>query len=256
MERSSKDAGKRRVAFVTGGGDGIGRASALRLAEGGAAVAVVDLDLALAEATVEAIRAQGGEAIAVAADVADEAAVEAAIARTVAEFGRLDWAVNNAGVSGGAPGPDDWDSAIWSRAMAVNIGGTVNCMRHQVTYMRGAGGGAIVNMASIAGLVGVGGLAYTATKHAIVGITKAAGARYAAEGIRVNAVCPGTVRTAMVERAAARAPEMMAAMIAAQPIGRLADPEEVADVVFWLCSDGASSVAGQAIAVDGAYTAT
>lgn len=244
----------RRVAFVTGAGDGIGRASALLLAERGAAVAVVDIDPDAAQATVDAIAMNGGEAIALAADIADDTAVGAAITRTIGTFGGLDWAVNNAGVSGGAPGPDDWDQMLWDRAIAVNIQGTVNCMRRQVAHMREVGTGAIVNIASIAGIVGIGAMAYTATKHAVVGLTKAAAVRYAADGIRVNAICPGTVRTAMIERAEARAPEMMAKVIAAQPIGRLAHPQEIAEAVLWLCSDASSYICGQAIAIDGAYT--
>ncbi len=243
--------GTRRVAFVTGAGSGIGRAAALRFAAAGAAVAVVDVD-GDAAATVAA---ELGEAIALTVDVADGAAVGQAVAATVAAFGRLDWAVNNAGVSCGAPGPDDWDEGVMARALAVNLTGTWQCMKHEVEQMLAQGGGAIVNMASVAGLVGVGGLAYAASKHAVVGLTKAAGARYAPHGIRVNAVCAGTVRTPMIERAEARTPGMLASLVAAQPIGRLSEPEEIADVVFWLCSDAASYVAGQAIAVDGGFTA-
>lgn len=245
-------AGFEKVAFVTGAGSGIGRAIALRFAKSGIAVAVVDRDGAAAEETRTLL--ESSEAIAIAADISDEAQVTNAITRTTEAFGQLDWAVNNAGVTGGSPGTDDWNDVLWSKAVSVNLLGTMYCMKHQIGWMLGSGGGAIVNIASIAGLIGIGGLSYTATKHAIVGMTRNVGARYLRQGVRINAICPGTVRTPMLDRLGERSPDALVQLIEDQPSGRLGEPEEIADVAYWLCSDQASYLAGQAIAVDGGYT--
>ena len=241
------------VALVTGAGSGIGRATALAFAARGAAVAAADIDEAAAAATAAMIAGTGGAALALTVDVADAASVEAMVGRALERFGRLDFACNNAGISGGRPGIDDFDEARWDRVMAVNAKGVMLGMKFEIPAMLRHGGGAIVNMSSIAGLSGVGAFAYTASKHAVVGLTRAAALRYAADGIRINAVCPGTILTPMVERAAALAPAAFAP--SAQPAGRLGTPEEVAEAVVWLCSDGASFVFGHALAVDGGLLA-
>jgi NAD(P)-dependent dehydrogenase (short-subunit alcohol dehydrogenase family) len=235
----------RRVAFVTGGGRGIGAATARRLALAGVAVAVADRDPASARGVAGEIWASGGEAIPVEVDVSHTDEVEAAVDRTVAWGGGLHLAYNNAGVTGiRAPLADYPDDVFW-RVQQVNVGGVLACMRAELRHM--AAGGAIVNAASGAGLGGVAlSSAYVASKHAVVGLTKTAAVEYAAKGIRVNAVAPGLVRTPLVDG--------LDQFAAAHPVGRPAEPEEVAEAVWWLL-ESAPFVTGAILTVDGGLLA-
>ena len=245
-----------RVALVTGGGSGIGRATALAFAQAGAAVIVADIDRDGALDTVALIRNDSGQADFVAVDVSIAGQVEAMVAATVERFGRLDCAFNNAGISGGWVSLLDCDEATFERVMAVNVKGVWLCMQAQIRVMLAQGGGAIVNMASIAGLIGTPMLpAYGASKHAVVGLTKSAALGYATQAIRVNAVCPGFIDTPMVDRFIEQMPEMTDGVQQAAPAGRIGQPEEVAAAVVWLCSDAASFVTGAAVPIDGGLTA-
>jgi len=242
-----------KAAIVTGAGSGIGRATALAFARVGAAVLAADISPQSAGETVAMIIAAGGIAIARTADVSQSADVSVMVEHAVQHFGRLDYAFNNAGISGGRPGFDDFDEAIYDRVLAINAKGTWLGMKFQIPAMLKTGGGAIVNMASVAGLTGVGAFAYTASKHAVIGLTKAAATRYAKQGIRINAVCPGVVDTPMVARAAAN--NVAAAMPDPGLIGRAADADEIANAVLWLCSEQASFVIGHPLVVDGGMLA-
>ena len=246
-----------KVALVTGAGSGIGRASALKFASEGARVVVSDIDSDSGQATVDAIESAGGHAIFVKADVSDRTDVEAMISRTIEVYGQLDCAFNNAGIEGAvgvsiADLPeDDWDQVI-----DINLKGVWLCMKYQLAHMEKQGSGTIVNTASVAGLVGgTFGAAYYASKHGVVGLTKAAAIEYGKSNIRVNAVCPGVIRTEMAERLLKGKKEVEGAITAQHPLGRLGTADEVADTVAWLCSDTSSFVTGQAIAVDGGFVA-
>jgi NAD(P)-dependent dehydrogenase (short-subunit alcohol dehydrogenase family) len=244
--------------LVTGGASGIGRATALAMAREGARVAVADRTEEMAAATVAAINAGGGQAIAIACDVARDDQVGAMVARTVAAFGRLDCAFNNAGISGrhvGSAGQrlHEMTRESWAGMLDVNLTGVFLCMRHEVAHMLAHGGGSIVNTASILGLVGTTVAAsYVAAKHGVVGLTRAAAADYGTDGIRVNAICPGYIETPMTTQTVK---ERGAALMAKVPMSRLGQPEEIAEAVVWLCSDRARFVTGTAQAVDGGYTA-
>jgi len=245
-----------RAGLITGAGGGIGRAAALVMAREGGRVMVADVDVEGGEETVALIRAQGGEAAFQRTDVSDAAAVDALVAATVERFGRLDWAVNNAGIEGERGNTVDCSDANWSRTLAVNLTGAWYCLRAELRQMRQQGGGAIVNMASIAGLVGFEGLpAYVASKHALVGLTKTAALEFAPHAIRVNAVCPGVIQTAMIDRLIGGDPAMAAGFAAGEPIGRLGRAEEIGEAVAWLCSDRASFITGAALPVDGGWVA-
>jgi NAD(P)-dependent dehydrogenase (short-subunit alcohol dehydrogenase family) len=244
-----------RVALVTGAGSGIGRASALAFAREGANVVVSDAVIEGGEETTQLIEDAGGQARFIAADVTRADEVQQLIGRIVDEFGRLDFAHNNAGIVRGAL-THELSEDDWARVLDVNLTGVWRCMKHELAQMlRQGGGGSIVNTASVLGLVGnVERSAYAASKHGVVGLTRVAALEYAQRGIRVNAVCPGVIRTAMT---AARLgdPDQRARMIADEPIGRYAEPAEVAAVVVWLCSDAASFVTGTAMPVDGGWLA-
>jgi NAD(P)-dependent dehydrogenase (short-subunit alcohol dehydrogenase family) len=243
-----------KAAIVTGAGSGIGRATALAFGKAGAAVLAADISPQSAGETAAMIIAAGGIATACTADVSQPGDVSAMVEHAVQQFGRLDYAFNNAGISGGRPGFDDFDEELYDRVLAINAKGTWLCMKYQIPAMLKTGGGAIVNMASVAGLTGVGAFAYTASKHAVIGLTKAAATRYARQSIRINAVCPGVVDTPMVARAAAN--NVAAAMPDPGLTGRAAAANEIADAVLWLCSEQASFVIGHPLVVDGGMLAS
>jgi NAD(P)-dependent dehydrogenase (short-subunit alcohol dehydrogenase family) len=244
-----------KVVLVTGGGGGIGRASALAFARAGAKVAITDRELAAGQETAAQARALGAEALFVAADVMRAADVQSMVAQVVAHFGRLDCAFNNAGIEEEHMRLADCDEATFDRIMGVNVKGVWLCMKYQIPQMLAQGGGAIVNMASAAGLVGAPKMsAYSASKHAVIGLTKSAALEYGRKGIRVNAVCPGWIRTAMLERALALEPQLAATGATLHPIGRIGEPDEVAAAVLWLSSDAARFVTGLAHTVDGGLT--
>lgn len=242
-----------KVAIVTGASGGIGRASALMFAASGASVVVSDLQDEKGQETVDLITAAGGTAIFQHCDVSDEAQVKQLVAAAVANFGGLDFAHNNAGVN--RPGSNEWQTADWSLSLNVNLSAVMYCMREEIAAMQERGGGAIVNTASVNGLVGNPSQpGYVASKHGVVGLTRSAALRFAKEGIRVNAVCPGVVDTPMVE-AISSIPQYREAIEKMTPMGRMAQPEEIAGAVLWLCSDQSSFVTGHPLVIDGGATA-
>src|SRR5919199_827061 len=246
---------KGQVALVTGAAKGMGLATARMFAESGASVVLADLDGDLAAKEAERIVGEGGTAIGIACDVADEAQVAAMVDRAVAEYGRLGMAFNNAGIQ--VPPSDAADEPIehFERVTAVNQRGVWACMKHELRVMREQGSGAIVNCSSLGGLVGLPGRAsYHGTKHGVIGLTRSAGVEYAPRGIRINAVCPGTIDTPMVREMLAGQSDAMAGIMKEQSIGRLGKPEEVAAAVLWLCSPGASFVVAVALPVDSGFT--
>jgi NAD(P)-dependent dehydrogenase (short-subunit alcohol dehydrogenase family) len=251
-----------RVALVTGGGNGIGRAACLAFARYGAAVVAVDRDGAAAEETAEAVRQAGGKALALSADVSSSTDVQAYVRATIAKFGRIDCFVNNAGIGGRVAHTADYDEADFDAVIAVNVKGAFLGLRHVLPHMIEQGSGAVVNTASVAGLVATPGApAYVASKHAVIGLTKAAAGEVARHGVRVNAVCPGPVDTRAMrwleEQIAPDDPDGLTARNrAAQPTGRYSTPEEVANVVLFLCSDLASNTTGAQYVVDGGRSAT
>ena len=245
-----------KVALVTGGSSGIGRATALAFAREGAKVAVADLNIVGGEETVSLIKSVGGEACFIEANMAEAASVEAMVKKAVETYGRLDCAHNNAGVEGALIRTAEYEEDQWDQVIRINLTGVWLCLKYEIPQMLQQGSGAIVNTASGAGLIGVKRMpAYVASKHGVVGLTKTAALEYAKSGIRVNAVCPGVIKTPMVERVTGGRPDILDKMIAAEPIGRSGQPEEIAEAVVWLCSDAASFVTGQAMAVDGGAVA-
>lgn len=245
-----------KVALVTGGGSGIGRATALVFAREGAKVVVADVTEAGGRETVEQVTAAGGAATFVRADVSNPAEVEAMVNRAVEAYGRLDCAFNNAGIEGSGKSTTACAEEDFKRTIAVNVTGVWLCMKYEIRQMLEQGSGAIVNTASAAGLVGVPSMPdYVASKHAVVGLTKTAALEYAKSGIRVNAVCPGVVQTSMVERVVQRAPGFDEVALASEPIGRFGQPAEIGEAVVWLCSDAASFVTGIPLSVDGGLVA-
>jgi NAD(P)-dependent dehydrogenase (short-subunit alcohol dehydrogenase family) len=245
-----------KVALVTGASSGIGRAAALTFAREGAQVVVSDVNLVGGRETVERIESAGGEALFIEANVASSADVEALIDATLHAYGRLDCAFNNAGVGGTLNSLIDKTEEEWDTVIGVNLKGVWLCMKYELPVMLAQGGGAIVNMASVAGLNGFpnGGI-YAASKHGVIGLTKSAALEYARQGVRVNAVCPGYTDTPMVRGMVETVPQMERVTTNASPMRRLGEPAEVAETVVWLCSDKASFVTGHALPVDGGFVA-
>jgi NAD(P)-dependent dehydrogenase (short-subunit alcohol dehydrogenase family) len=246
-----------KIAVVTGAGSGIGRGSAQEFALAGASVVVSDIDVAGGEETVNLIRQSGGTASFIKCDVSQAAEVEALITGVVAEYGRLDCAYNNAGVEGEWAPIHASTEENFDFNYRVNLKGVFLCMKYEIKQMlKQESGGAIVSTASIAGLVGAKNLsAYVAAKHGVVGLTKSAALEYATKKIRVNAICPGAIRTPMLERLMEENPKMAKATVAMEPIGRLGEPAEIGRAAVWLCSDQASFVTGHAMPVDGGIVA-
>lgn len=248
-----------KSALITGGGGGIGRATALVFAREGARVAVADVAVEAARETVAQVNAAGGQAISLAGEVTRDADVRAMIEGVISTYGRLDCAFNNAGIAGwqvdaGGKKTADWSEEAFDRMIAVNLKGVWLCMRHELPQMQAQGGGAIVNTGSIAGLVGLPtSSAYVAAKHGVIGLTKTAALEYADANVRVNAVCPGFIKTRMTEDTMRRRGE---AILGQVPFHRMGNPEEIAEMVAWLCSERASYVSGAAYNVDGGWMAT
>jgi NAD(P)-dependent dehydrogenase (short-subunit alcohol dehydrogenase family) len=246
-----------KVAFVTGAGGGIGRAAALAFAREGASVAVADVSEKQNQETAHLIEQQGGRALAVRCDVTKADDVKLALDKTAQRFGRLDFAFNNAGIEPRNPAPTaDYDLEEWERIIDVDLRGVFLCMKYEIPLiLKHGGGGAIVNTSSGAGVIGIkGSPAYTAAKHGVIGLTRAAALDYAAQNVRVNAVCPGYIDTPMMDRFTGGTPEGRAKVISEEPIGRMGKPEEIANAVVWMCSEAAGFMVGSALVIDGGQT--
>lgn len=242
------------VAIVTGASSGIGHAAARRFAAEGASVVVADVDADGGADTVETIRDAGGEATFVETDVSDRDDVDAMVEAAVDGYGGLDFAFNNAGIEGRNDSLVDQSDDDWERVIDINLKGVFLGLRAEIPAMLDDGGGAIVNTSSIAGVVGFEGVSpYVASKHGVIGLTKAAALEYGRDGIRVNAISPGVIRTPMIERSSATDPEMVEGVSEATPMGRIGDPEEIGDAAVWLCADDASFVTGETLVIDGGY---
>jgi len=242
--------------LITGAASGIGRATALVAAREGAALVLADVSADAGESTAAEIRQRGGQAAFARCDVTRQAEVDAAVQRAVDLYGRLDGAFNNAGIEGSLAATADYPDDVFERVIQVNLIGVWRCLRAELAAMLKQGKGAIVNTASVAGLVGAKAMpAYDASKHGVVGLTKSCALDYAKKGVRVNAVCPGVIQTPMVDRLASAAPGMMRALVGVEPVGRVGAPEEIGEAVVWLLSDSSSFVTGTTLAVDGGLTA-
>ena len=245
-----------KVVLVTGGSAGIGRAAVLAYARAGARVVIGDINVAEGEETVHAVEEAGGEAAFIRTDVSQRSDVEALVEGAIARFGRLDCAFNNAGVDNRHFPVGELPEAEWDRVIGINLKGMMFCLRYEIPRMVAFGGGAIVNSSSVVGLIGSPvSAAYISSKHGITGLTRSAALDYANKGIRVNAVCPGVIRTAIIEAYLKETPDAAAQLATQAPMGRMGSPEEVAAAVVWLSSDEASFVNGQTLAIDGGWTA-
>lgn len=244
-----------KVALVTGAASGLGFATAKAFAESGATVAMADLNEGAVRSAAEQLASKGHKTLAIHCDVADDAQVEAMVNQTVATFGRLDAAYNNAGIQNTIAEAADAARDDFDRVISINLRGVWSCMKFELRQMLKQEAGAIVNCSSIGGLVGGAKRGtYQASKHGVLGLTKSAAIDYAARGIRINAVCPGIIHTSMLDGMMATQADALNAMIKDVPIGRLGRPEEIASAVLWLCSDAATLMVGHALVVDGGYT--
>ena len=245
-----------KVVIITGGASGIGRATAIAFGREGATVVIGDLDKTGGENTVSAIKDTGGNALFVRVDVGTPADVQALVSKTVEQYGGLDYAFNNAGLVGSYAGIVDTPLEDWNQVVATNLTGVWLCMKYEIPEMLKRGGGAIVNNSSVTGLVGAPGVVgNVATKHGVLGLTKSAALQYATQGIRVNAVAPGAIRTPLGDQVKSVHPDAEAAVLAAIPQSRFGEPEEVVGAVLFLCSDRASHITGQVLAIDGGWIA-
>src|SRR6516162_712559 len=252
MDPSFKD----KVALVTGGASGIGLATVRAFAEAGAAVAIADINEDAARAAADNLVAAGHKAIGIRCAVENEADAAAMVAQTVSTFGRLDAAFNNAGIHVAVAETADAEGSDFDRIIAINLRGIFTCMKHELRQMREQGSGVIVNCSSQSGFVGLPGLgAYTASKHGVIGLTKAAALEYAPRGIRINCICPGPTETPMVTELMEREPGRLDEVLSSIPLGRMGRPEEIASAVLWLCSPGAGFMVGQTVMPDGGYCA-
>lgn len=244
-----------KTIFITGAGTGIGRATALVFAREGASVAAAGVTEDDLQETVRQVTQQGGRAIAVRCDVTKTADVQAALAATIKAFGRLDYAFNNAGVEQKKVAAAELEEDEWDRIMNTNMRGLYLCLKHEIPLILEQGGGAIVNVSSGAGVIGVrNSLAYTGSKHGVIGMTRSAALDYAAQNLRINVVCPGYIDTPMMDRFTGGTKEGREKVTMEEPIGRVGQPEEIANAVLWLCSDAASFTVGHALVVDGGQT--
>lgn len=244
-----------KVALVTGAGSGLGLATVKAFAESGASVVLADANEKAVRSAAEELAAHGHKTLAIQCDVADDAQVQAMVERTVAKFGRLDAAYNNAGIQNVVAEAAEATREDFDRVISVNLRGVWSCMKFELRQMLRQGNGAVVNCSSIGGLVaGPKRGTYQASKHGVLGLTKSAALDYAARGIRINAVCPGIIHTSMLDGMMATQADALKAMLKDVPIGRLGRPEEIASAVLWLCSSAASFMVGHALTVDGGYT--
>jgi len=245
-----------KTAIITGGASGIGEASVKVFAREGAMITIADINEAQGEKLARMIKEMSSDALFVRTDISSREDVEMMVKKTVEHFGRLDCAFNNAGLEGKQATTAEISEDEWDRIMGINLKGAWFCMKYEIEYMLKHGGGAIVNTSSAAGLMGFPGLsAYTASKHGLLGLTKTAAMEYASRNIRINAICPGVIRTPMVDRFLGGNKELEAQFVEMEPVGRMGMPQEVAEVTMWLCSDKASFVTGASIPVDGGMTA-
>ena len=251
-----------KVVFITGASSGIGRASALAFAQAGGVVDFEELLLRPlkmirdSDKLLKQIQDKGGNAIFLKCDVSNSSEVKKAIDEAVKQYGRIDYAFNNAGTEGESAPTPDCSEKNWDRTININLKGVWLCMKYQIPVMLKQGGGAIVNCSSIAGLVGFPGIpAYTASKHGVLGLTKTAALEYAKSNIRVNAICPGVIQTPMIDRFTHGEAQIQKQLVAGEPVGRVGQPEEITNAAMWLCSDQSSFVTGEYLVVDGGWVA-